>query len=333
MAWTVPTYQNTDAVGEPSNVRTCMFELIRAIRERRTVKGGTHASFYKADGTLSNAAMTMDHLYKIPVSLVNENLVRIQDAIVDLLEIRSTSVADEWGFFEDDTFTDVWTLANLETAIGTSLQDSPLRTLEARFWQAQQDALDRLIYIKIVTPDLGNASGFEEKSGISFGVSLQDAWDNMLSDTPASSAESLTVGAVQGITSGTHSARTVDGGTYSLDTTGMVGTLVRASYPLRWTGTNFSYYTGDFACHVGSTAITFPGSASSPFDEVDADLADIDYGTSTSIAASFDSIPATVPFSIPIPSSGTTSSSVTLFVAGIIVALYIDISSSLTDEA
>lgn len=331
MAWTVPTYQNAAAIGEPSNVRTCMFELIRGIRERRTVKGGVHASFYRADGTLSNAAMTMAHLYKIPVSLVNENLELIQDAIVDLLEIRASNISDEWGFFEDDTFAAPWTLANLETAIGASLHDNPTRTLEARFWQAQQDALDRLVFIKLVVPDLLNSTGFEAKSGSS-GTSLQGAWDDMIADAPSFTAESLTMGATKSSSSG-GSAGTVDNGGYNLDTTGMAGTLVRAAYPLRWTATNFNYFSGDFACHIGNTAITFPGSVSLPLAEVDAYLSDIAYGTATIIAASFDSVPATVPFSIPTPGSGTTSSSVVLFVAGVIVALYIDLTTYLTDQA
>lgn len=331
MAWTVPTYSFQPALGEPSNVRTCMFELIRGIRERRTVKGGTHASFYRANGTLSNAAMTMDHLYKIPVSLVNANLVRIQDAIVDLLDTTPTAVADEDAFFEDDTFSDAWTLATLESAIGTSLHDEPTRTLEARFWQAQQDALDRLIYIKLATTDLFNATGFQVKSGTS-GSSVQDAWDNMIADTPSTTSASLTMGATRAFAGG-GSAGVVDNGGYNLNTTGMQGTLVRAAYPLRWTGTNSNYFTGDFACHIGNTAITFPGSASFPFIEVDADLTDIDYGTATVIPASFDSIPASVPFSIPAPPSGSRASNVTLFVTGVIVALYIDLSSYLTDQA
>lgn len=336
MGWTVPTYSFQPALGEPSNVRTCMFELIRGIRERRTIKGGTHASFYRADGTLWNAAMTMDHLYKIPVSLVNQNLVRIQDAIVDLLEVTSSVIDDLHAFFEDDTFTNVWTLESLEAEIGTSLHDIPLRPLEARFWQAQQDALDKLVYIKTsVGDEIGPTA--DVRSGQHYLGTIQDAWDDALADTPTTTPSTqLMLSASSISTALTNFASVSDNLEFHGQTSGDAGDVIKAGYFLQWAIGRSDWYTGDFACHIEGTAITLDGrSDGTYYEEIDADISDIPYGTDFSLSASHDSIPSTVPFTVPAADPFPDPPNIKISTIGmriLAVTVYLDLSSELSDQ-
>lgn len=141
MAWTVPTYAGTYMGGLPSNARSAMFELCRAVNERQAALAITKTTFYKANGTLA-VDLTMADLLNIrttgTASYGFQNLKKVRDAIISMVNA---------GYFtETSGLSDIWTKANLETAIGTDLDADPIRPQEARYWQAMQDALDLLIY-------------------------------------------------------------------------------------------------------------------------------------------------------------------------------------------
>ncbi len=147
MAWTVNTFTGTRMTGNPSNYRTCMFELIRAVRERETIIADVSPStFYKTNGTTSSTIAMSDLLNMKMFGVGNrycDNLERIQDGIVGLIA-SGRFVTTAGG-------TTAYTLAAMESAIGTSLELAPESLTDARFWQAQKDALDRLIYVTYTT--------------------------------------------------------------------------------------------------------------------------------------------------------------------------------------
>lgn len=159
--------------GSPSNARVALFELMRAVNEREAAVGMAETEFFKADGTeAANVAVT--DLVGIYVagnsSLAYQNLVRIQDAIVALIESGNfTALGDADS---------VYTVASMETAIDTSIQDPPLRPQEARFWQAQKDALDLLIYRKVAVTTFDTGVDGYTTGTYGIGATPAVAWGN-----------------------------------------------------------------------------------------------------------------------------------------------------------
>lgn len=143
MAWSISTYAGLRVNGPVLNCRLAMFELCRAVNERQDSIGMTKTLFYKADGSEASYISYSDLLgMRItgPSSKVGSNLERIQDSVKALVNT---------GYFVTSSGGDTaYTLSSLETAIGTNLVSTPKRIQEARFWQAQKDALDLLIYCK-----------------------------------------------------------------------------------------------------------------------------------------------------------------------------------------
>lgn len=125
-----------------------MFELCTAVDERWLALGSTARLWLKTDGTESSG-ITLEDINRMDIlshttfarSLVYQNLTRIQDAIVLMCN------SDTW--LKTPGVADPWTLESMEAAIGTSLQEAPTRANEARFWQAQHDALNLLIYARV----------------------------------------------------------------------------------------------------------------------------------------------------------------------------------------
>jgi len=131
-------------------------------------------------------------------SLFCQNLIRIQTAIVGLIEtykFMQDRGKPAGGYFEDQ----VWTLATVEAAIGTNLQTDPIKINEARFWQAQQDALDLLLYTK-------NTANWDRSSGAcvykgapgyqlpwvaGYAALAPDSWASMVADSDHAGSISL----------------------------------------------------------------------------------------------------------------------------------------------
>jgi hypothetical protein len=88
MAWTVPTYAGTYMGGTPSNARTAMFELCRAVNERQAALALTKTEFFKADGTEA-ADITLADILNIRAAGVEsnaeKNLKRVRGAIIAML--------------------------------------------------------------------------------------------------------------------------------------------------------------------------------------------------------------------------------------------------------
>jgi len=169
-----------------------MFELCRAVNEREQAINDSRLSatytltqFYKADGTLTTFP-TMADLLGMRCSGTNnyayQNLVKIRNAIAGAPG-NFDGLAPH--FVESSTGGVAYTRASLAAALGTSLEDDPIRVNEARYWQAMQDALDLLIYLR------GDAGASPDTAGYSRHTSIpapptpnpeyttaQDSWDN-----------------------------------------------------------------------------------------------------------------------------------------------------------
>lgn len=153
-----------------------MFELCRAVNERQAALDLTKTQFFKADGTEA-ADITLADLLNIEAMGVDcyafQNLTRVRDAII--------SMVNGGNFTETSGRSDLWTKANLETAIGADLDADPIRPQEARYWQAMQDALDLLIYgfANAVAPGVY----YDQDSSLGRDATGQDAWDNRHDET------------------------------------------------------------------------------------------------------------------------------------------------------
>lgn len=169
--------------GSPSNARIALFELMRGVNERQAAIGITKTQFYKTDGTQA-ADLSMADILNIRASgvesNVEKNLKLVQSAIKALIAT---------GYFVTASGGDTaYTESAIEAAIGTNLDTTPLRMQEARFWQAQKDALDLLIYCRrgygftysSATVDQRGASGSLD----GWPTSADDAWSLALAKPP-----------------------------------------------------------------------------------------------------------------------------------------------------
>lgn len=174
MAWTISTYAGTYMGGNPSNARTALFELCRAVNERQDAIAQAKTQFYKADGTEAADLVTGD-LANIRATGINSyaylNLERVRLWIVDSVNA---------GYWTETTGRGtVWTLANLESDIGHTLSSAAERPQDAGYWQALQDALDRLIYARRKFGLVDNSGQTRRQQ---FGSILSTptlAWDSM----------------------------------------------------------------------------------------------------------------------------------------------------------
>lgn len=193
MGWTVNTYSGTHAAGDPSNWRTAMFELCRAVNQRESYAGLTKTTFYNAVGGLAADRVIGDFedmRWTVASGYPFLNLTRIQAAILALIAT---------GYFVTiDGGETAYTKSSVEAAVGTDLDSNPIRPQEARFWQAQKDALDLLIYMKRLRGNVGNdwtnsndATKYTRISGLQ--VDEPTAWSVMLA-----ASSSTTTGAAAG---------------------------------------------------------------------------------------------------------------------------------------
>lgn len=137
MAWSIPTYAGVRATGQPSNYRIAMFELCRAINEREAAIGIPLSTFAIASGSpVSNPTMAQ-----------LENLRAFTSGKANLNTIR-TKIISMLGYFTvSNEYSSVWTTGSMSTAIGYDLTIAPVKVNQAAYWQAMQDALDRMTYI------------------------------------------------------------------------------------------------------------------------------------------------------------------------------------------
>lgn len=183
MAWTYPIWQDVYAFGPDCALRTGMFELIRAVQERQVAIGISKSTFFAADG-FAYQEITYESLYGMQIGGLNShfklNLIAIQTAIVSML--------NSGVFTQSAGLSDGLTKAIVETAIGTDLDSDPVSHNDTRFWQAQVDALNLMLYAtRSFAIDWSGGGGASRSSLELRGGSLtsvSDAWSDMLSDTP-----------------------------------------------------------------------------------------------------------------------------------------------------
>lgn len=168
--WTISTFSGLKANGPDSNWRIGMFELCRAVNEREF---GSKTEFFKGDGT-EGSDLTYADFLGLKMGPASANLQRIQFAITSLcLQFTETSGGD-----------DFWTVSSLEAAIGSELTLAPTSATDSRFWQAQKDALDRLLYTQ-AEGDASFVSGISDSSRTYFEDpgwfpnTVSDAWGDL----------------------------------------------------------------------------------------------------------------------------------------------------------
>ncbi len=324
MGWTVTTYAGTRAIGSPSSYRTCMFELIRGIREREavngTIPGHSIKTFYKATGTPVSGTISMADLNMLTLARAEYNLKNIRDSILSFI---ASGV-----FYTDDTFATQWTKALMETDIGTDLDADPAKPNEARYWQAMQDSLDRLIYQRVaVSPsNKDSLNKFDAATG-----TPQDVWDSMLADSPSAGAAS---GVSYSMTYGTGNSGNAGvgyGSTFDIDSTALNGIATHAAYSINWFSQNKVYFTDSLNVLINTLSISEDNGKPVENYVVNyaADLADVPFGTVASCTMDIVGIASTVPFDMTVSEFRTSTFQCNLLV----VYFGIDISSELTDQA
>lgn len=211
MAWSIPTYDGVAAHGRPSNLRVAMFELIRAIDERVAAYSGEPSDYtwWVAGAPHQKIAPTFDELEflkctgnKTGGSTANANKAYRNMALIrDRIRTQLTL-----GRFTTESGGDAaYTIESMETAIGRGL-DLPVSVTEASWWQAMQDALDRMIYCRKQFTQTGDgglssthsyiADTFPETAGNYIVNSAgrddsEDSWDNRAEESGPIDAYSI----------------------------------------------------------------------------------------------------------------------------------------------
>lgn len=198
MPWTISTFAGLKANGIDSNWRVAGFELFRALNERQAAIGFAKTQFYKADGSQASD-VTYAQLDGLKTSVgaggrAITNMTRLQSGITAMVTAGRFTVASGRST--------AWSLATLEAAIGTSLHDAPDGPVDTRFWQAQKDALDLLIYAKQFVFTSSDLTGLDDGGhlqnsappspvplpGSTPDFTIEDAWADALGAFPTYSS-------------------------------------------------------------------------------------------------------------------------------------------------
>lgn len=261
MAWTYPAWQDVYAFGVPSALRVGMFEFCRAINERELAMNMTKTTFYRTDGTLGSD-LAFDDFYAMQItgngSYFTLNCQRINAAVEALVNTG-------W-FTEESGRSPLWTLASLEEDIGEELTGFPGPTsprenyMVAAWWQAHQDALDRLRFGKRRLDDRNAAASHNYAKNtigtILFSTDKEIAWDTMRAEGETDIAfSSLFRFWLRALTSSPNPTQY----------TARASTVKTTEFATHWAGeivavdyvgaTNRFAYSGDFDITVNSTLI------------------------------------------------------------------------------
>lgn len=331
MGWAIDTYNGLKTNGPDSNWRLGMFELCRAVNERQGALGTTKTVFFRGDGSESSDLSYADFLGLVTTTVdfgneVFANLQRIQAAIVAMLPL----------FTVDQGRSDAYTLGTLEAAIGTSLSDDPIRANEARFWQAQRDALDLLIHAWRTVPFGWLNARHDIRQGGAEGTQ-QAAWDAMLGDPVVINLPSIGVngwsmgefGALSAFQCVSQVSSTSPGHYPTLNLSGVKGMLTEVWYRIDYNKLFVAdYQTSALTITIGSTACPsagFTGTTKTEFFQ--GSIADL--ATESVVDISVDGgLPLTVPFDL------TTDGEVASLQGQVRTAtVYHDIDSLLTDQS
>lgn len=344
MGWTIETFNGSKGNGQPSMWLVAMFELCRAVRERALCGFMNSPYFYKADGTTTQsptmADLTMLYTGRAPdedESYVKLNMDLIQGAVINTLISVPT-------FTESSGTNNLWTLAGLEAAVGANLTQAARGPNDARWWQAMQDALDRLIYGKITRgisyTAFGHVAQIEERGGI--GSTAADAWSDMLSDPPTTyeSVGSARCYARMSIGGFGHGAE----GTYKIalpaarvSGIGLAGHVSKVSYIVGLIRKDDDMFTGTLSISCGSASGSFSSFSGDVVGNLvygqavmDGDPGDIALGVTGSLGV-YGSLPGTAPFTMYLP-PGMAAYSSTFSAEAKSAVIYIDLASQLTDQ-
>lgn len=308
--------------GSPSNARVALFELMRAVNEREAAVGMTETEFFKADGTEA-ANLVVGDLENIRVtgedSFAFQNLSRIRVAIIALI---ATGL-----FVEQDTWSDVWTKASMETEIGIDLDSDPQRPQDAQFWQGIKDAIDRLCYIK-VTKTMVPYSGLDiaTRGYATVGGSGRwaSAWDHR-EDEDFSGNNAVPQ-------SGFYVVQPFSGDAYGLVRSGVVGARYETASYVGVISESYYHYQASFGSYIGPDFDALIGTETFIVTTNDVGYrltSDISIGVDTYIDAELVTTP---PGTLPFESGGSPSGG-SVSVAILDIVIFIDLASVLTDQA
>ena len=330
MGWTISDFSGLKANGPNSNWRVGLFELCRAVNEREFE---TKTEFIKGDGTEGSDLSYADLLgLDSNAAMCGVNLLRIQGAITAMCLVFTQTAGGD----------DFWTVPLLEAAIGTSLTTAPEAPLYSRFWNAQRDALDLLLY----TRRSGNAayvSGTAETSRDYFDDvpyfpnTEAEAWGDIGYHSGAP-ADPVTAWSMTGPGSAFHIyvAGATDSSVAEFDFVAIPADVVKIKYTVEiWNSTRITPGVDPIepGFHLGSAAGTI--SETSGPENIEIETTTNDFAGDNQAAISLD---GGRPGSNPIP--GLFSGSVNVFNSPSFVRaeaksakVYYDLTSVLTDQA
>lgn len=298
--------------GSPSNARSAMFELMRAVNERQAATNTTKTQFYHADGTLASDVAMADLLY-IYGSGSNSfnNLTKVRDAII--------AMANGGKFTTTSGGSTTLTKAWIETALGEDLDLDPVSPQEARYWQTMQDALDLLIYSQVsITPPFTFTAASRARIGSSMS-SPNGAWSDAISDTPADDTRTEAAW-ISGPGGPPYGAEIYDDAHERFDLSAYAGDVVAGEFNVAVSNNcdiDINWAAGVVTGTVAALAGSYSGTHSWTNTYSTGGNLDIPVEITTAI-------PATNPFL-------TFSSSVTVRISS--ATFYIDLSSALSDQA
>ena len=317
MSWTIDTFAGTQATGDPSGWRTALFELCRGVNEREDAVLETKTQFRDATGSLKSDIGMLD-LLGLTFSQCEENLLIIQDSIIVMIETGK--------FAEESNSATAWTVASLEADLSIDLQLGPIRPQEARFWQAQKDALDAMTHT-IASCELSNIDS--HTTGFLPGKSTpQLSWDNkaypgpFIEDLSAASSFKMTKG-----DSFNYVMSILGPATFDCVLPAYLGVVVGTAYSLL--EGNSAAETMTYEC--GSLTYPLPIKLWDPRDPTwrIASSVDLTLGATTNIGIEFTPLPSIQPYGVfPVGPQGR---EMVVLCTG--AAALVDLETILTDQA
>jgi hypothetical protein len=270
MSWAIETYSGQKMTGPSGGYRTAMFELCRAVNEREAALARDKTVFFNNAGA-PKADVSFAEMLGLKMSGADEpyvgNLEQIQTGIRALLN---------GGLFtESSGYSDAWTIASMETAIGGSLSDPPRIPNDTAFLQAQKDALDRMIYARTTDNALtafGTGYAYIPESGVTDYTSLSSVWSHTINRARTTPAL-IPGGSYYGITSKN------SGGFYSpaywqekwedirTDTSAYSGVLTAVRLNHEWRQNATGALSSPIAFSTGSTFHNSPSFTGTSLDE------------------------------------------------------------------
>lgn len=340
MAWLIDDFQDLRMTGVPSKWTDGMFQLCRAVNERQGA-----CAIPKTEWNTNGIVKSDLELTDLPGLRISEvgsgfcaNMENIQSAI--------TTMVTAGKFTIDSGISTLWTVAALETAIGTSLTDAPESPVDTRFWQAQKDALDLLIHCTLTATAQRHASFYGTVQAsrkppfvTDFGDEndIEIMWDKAVGKTPIDGLDldgdvwwTMVQHYFTPLSSPDYRPQILDNIRNVAIVTGAVsGNLVATKINYTWNQANRGNLISPMGVDVAGVSVSSDGSFSvSKSESSAAPIGEFTFPGTSYLDINTSSTPTTCPFA-PLTSAGETMSFNFKLNS---VSFYFDIAHLLTDQ-